>query len=55
MIKCDCYQSQMTETGTVIGRKEAKFIPATLKRIQQIEHAYSCKPCKKNTEQKAKI
>lgn len=52
---CDCCQSQMTEVGTVIAREEAKFIPATIKRIQHIEHAYECKHCKKNAEQKAQI
>ena len=52
---CDCCQSQMTEAGTVIAREEAMFIPATLKRIQHIEHAYECKRCKKITEQKAQI
>lgn len=53
--KCACCQSQMTEAGSVIAREEAKFIPATMKRIQHIEHAYECKNCKKNVEQKAQI
>lgn len=52
---CDCCQGQMTEAGTVIAREEAMFIPAALKRIQHIEHAYECKYCKKSTEQKAQI
>nr|WP_246483832.1 IS66 family transposase zinc-finger binding domain-containing protein [Heyndrickxia vini] len=37
----------MTEVGTTIAREEAKFIPATMKRVQHIEHAYECTVCKK--------
>ena len=54
-IQCDCCQSEMTEAGAVIVREEAKFIPAKMMRIQHIEHAYECKHCKKNPEQKAQI
>lgn len=53
--QCDCCQSQMVEAGMTIAREEAKFIPATMKRIQHIEHAYECKHCKKNVAQKAQI
>ncbi|EGQ18638.1 transposase IS66 [Sporosarcina newyorkensis 2681] len=53
--QCDCCQSQMTEAGAVVVREEAKFIPAKMMRIQHIEHAYECKYCKKNAEQKAQI
>lgn len=45
----------MTEIGTTIAREEAKFIPATMKRVQHIEHAYECTACKKDTTQKAQI
>ena len=37
----------MTEADTTIAREEVKFIPATMKRIQHIEHAYECRHCKK--------
>jgi len=53
--QCDCCQSQMTEVGTTITREEAKFIPATMKHVQHIEHAYECKHCKKDATQKAQI
>lgn len=52
---CDCCLHQMTEIGTTIAREEAKFIPATMKRVQHIEHAYECTACKKDTTQKAQI
>ena len=45
----------MTEIGSTIVREEAKFIPATMKRVQHIEHAYECKTCKKDSSQKAQI
>ena len=53
--KCDCCLGQMTEVGTTIAREEAKFIPATMKRIQHIEHSYECRHCKKDTTQKAQM
>lgn len=53
--QCNCCQSQMTEAGAVVVREEAKFIPAKMKRVQHIEHAYECKHCKKNDKQKAQI
>lgn len=43
---CECCQSQMTEIGSTIIREEAEFIPARMKKIQHIEHAYECKICK---------
>jgi len=53
--QCDCCLGQMTEVGRALAREEAKFIPAIIKRIQHIEHAYECKHCKKDASQKAQI
>lgn len=53
--QCDCCLGQMTEAGTTIAREEAKFIPAIMMRIQHIEHAYECKPCKMDATQKAQM
>ncbi|GEK35674.1 IS66 family transposase [Kurthia sibirica] len=53
--QCDCCRNQMTEAGTTIAREEAKFIPAKMRRIQHIEHAYECKHCKKDAIQKAQM
>jgi len=44
--QCDCCQGQMIEIGCTIVREEAEFIPAKMKKIQHIEHAYECKSCK---------
>ncbi len=52
---CDCCQGQMIEIGSTIVREEAKFIPAKMKKVQHIEHAYECKNCKGNAFQKAQI
>lgn len=52
---CDCCQDQMIEIGSSIVREEAKFIPARMKKIQHIEHAYECKNCKSDLSQKAQI
>lgn len=54
-IECDCCQSEMYEIGSRITREEAKFIPAKMVRVQHIEHAYECKQCKKDTQQKSQI
>ncbi|WP_255473022.1 IS66 family transposase [Rummeliibacillus sp. SL167] len=54
-MQCDCCLGEMTEVGSTVAREEAKFIPATMKRVQHIEHAYECKACKKNITQKAQI
>src|SRR5699024_7741780 len=43
---CDCCQQAMIEMGSTIVREEAMFIPATIKKIQHVEHAYECKNCK---------
>src|SRR5690606_29225961 len=34
----DCCQQAMTEMGSTIVREEAMFIPATMKKIQHVEH-----------------
>nr|WP_262421944.1 IS66 family transposase zinc-finger binding domain-containing protein [Bacillus aquiflavi] len=39
---CECCQGQMIEIGSTIVREEAEFIPARMKKIQHIEHAYGC-------------
>jgi transposase len=52
---CDCCQDQMIEIGSTIVREEAEFIPARMKKIQHIEHAYECKNCKSSLSQKAQI
>ncbi|MEB5452732.1 IS66 family transposase [Virgibacillus pantothenticus] len=52
---CDCCQQAMTEMGSTIVREEAMFIPATMKKIQHVEHAYECKNCKGNSFQNAQI
>lgn len=54
-LQCDCCQSPMTEIGSTVVREEAKFIPATMKRVQHIEHAYECLSCKKDTNKKSQI
>ena len=45
----------MIEIGSTIVREEAKFIPARMKKVQHIEHAYECKNCKSDASQKAQI
>lgn len=52
---CDCCQVQMIEIGSTIVREEAKFIPARMKKVQHIEHAYECKNCKGDTFNQAQI
>lgn len=53
--QCDCCQGAMTEIGHILVREEAKFIPATMKRIRHFESAYECRSCKKDVTQKAQI
>nr|WP_245829021.1 IS66 family transposase zinc-finger binding domain-containing protein [Salipaludibacillus agaradhaerens] len=36
----------MFEIGHSVAREEAAFIPAKMKKVQHIEHAYECKHCK---------
>lgn len=52
---CDCCQGQMIEIGSTIVREEAEFVPARMKKIQHIEHAYECKICKSDAFQKTQI
>lgn len=52
---CDCCLGEMTAVGSTMVREEAKFIPATMKRVHHIEHAYECKACKKDAGQKAQM
>ncbi|MGZ4159464.1 MAG: IS66 family transposase, partial [Neobacillus sp.] len=52
---CDCCQGQMIEIGSTTVREEAEFIPAKMKKVQHIEHAYECKNCKGDAFQKAQI
>uniref|UniRef100_UPI0040402AC8 IS66 family transposase n=1 Tax=Ureibacillus sp. FSL K6-0786 TaxID=2954607 RepID=UPI0040402AC8 len=54
-LQCECCQSPMTEIGSTIVREEAKFIPATMKRVQHIEHAYECRSCKKDSNKDSQI
>lgn len=52
---CECCQGQMIEIGSTIVREEAEFIPARMKKIQHIEHAYGCTKCKGDSSQPAQI
>ena len=53
---CDCCQSQMVEIGSSIVREEAVFIPAKMKKVQHIEHAYECTSnCKRDSFHSAQI
>ena len=54
-VTCDCCLGEMIEFSSTMVREEAKFIPATMKRVQHIEHVYECKTCKKDATQKAQI
>ncbi|WP_341299426.1 IS66 family transposase [Lysinibacillus sp. FSL H8-0500] len=52
---CDCCRGEMVEFTSILVREEARFIPATMKRVQHFEHVYECKSCKKDALQKAQI
>ncbi|MBN6187788.1 IS66 family transposase [Aneurinibacillus sp. BA2021] len=52
---CGCCRGRMTEIGSTLVREEAEFIPARMKKVQHIEHAYECKSCKVDSLQKAQI
>jgi len=54
-LACDCCLGEMVEFSSTMVREEAKFIPATMKRVQHFEHTYECKACKKDALQKAQI
>ena len=52
---CDCCQHQMTEIGSKVAREEAKFIPASMMKVQHVEHTYECKECKRDVSQPAQM
>ena len=43
----DC-QGELKEIGATLQGQELVFIPAQLKRIAHIQHAYKCQACSKN-------
>lgn len=43
----DC-QGELKEIGATLQRQELVFIPAQLKRIDHIQHAYKCQACSEN-------
>ncbi|BAQ09971.1 transposase IS66 [Bacillus sp. OxB-1] len=53
--ECACCHRQMTEIGGTIVREEALFIPATMKKVQHMEHAYECIHCKNDVSLPAQI
>lgn len=42
-LACDCCLGEMVEFSSSMVREEAKFIPATMNRLQHFEHVYECK------------
>ncbi|WP_238146529.1 IS66 family transposase zinc-finger binding domain-containing protein, partial [Streptococcus suis] len=40
----DCH-GQLKEIGSTVQRQELIFIPAQLKRIDHVQHAYKCQAC----------
>ncbi len=40
----DCH-GQLKEIGSTVQRQELVFIPAQLKRIDHVQHAYKCQAC----------
>ncbi|SUN58204.1 transposase IS66 [Streptococcus hyointestinalis] len=40
----DCH-GQLKEIGSAVQRQELVFIPAQLKRIDHVQHAYKCQAC----------
>ena len=53
-LACDCCLGEMVEFSSTMVREEAKFIPATMKRVQHFEHTYECRSCKKDVDKKHK-
>ena len=45
----------MIEIGSIIVREEAEYIPAKMKKVQHVEHAYECKNRNCDSVQKAQI
>lgn len=54
-VQCDCCQTEMSELGSTVVREEAEFIPARMKKIVHIEHAYECRKCKNDTKLDSQI
>ncbi|WP_077296918.1 IS66 family transposase [Virgibacillus pantothenticus] len=52
---CMCCKRQMVEIGGTMVREEATFIPAKMRKVQHVEHAYECKNCKGDASQPAQI
>lgn len=52
---CMCCEQPMAEIGHTIVREEAKFIPAVMKKIQHVEHAYECTHCKRDSSVPSQI
>ena len=44
----DC-QGELKEIGATLQRQELVFIPAQLKRVDHIQHAYKCQACSENS------
>ncbi len=42
---CSDCQGDLKEIGATLQRQELVFIPAQLKRIDHIQHAYKCQAC----------
>ncbi|WP_431312220.1 IS66 family transposase [Sporosarcina trichiuri] len=53
--ECACCRQQMTEIGGTIVREEALFIPAKMKKVLHMEHAYECTHCKNDVSLPAQI
>lgn len=47
---CSECQHELKEIGSWTVRKELVFIPAQIKRLDHIQHAYKCKHCSLNNE-----
>ncbi|WP_077702790.1 IS66 family transposase [Virgibacillus dokdonensis] len=52
---CTCCNRQMVEIDGTMVREEATFIPAKMRKVQHVEHAYECKNCKGDAFQPAQI
>ncbi|WP_251672103.1 MULTISPECIES: IS66 family transposase [unclassified Sporosarcina] len=55
-LECGCCLQRLTEIGQgQVVREEAEFIPASLKRIQHVEHTYECTHCKADSNASSMI
>ena len=52
---CACCSRQMTEISGMVVREEAVFVPAKMKKVQHMEHAYECTHCKRDVALPAQI